>query len=55
MLVKMFTAWLDRRMVRAWFPVSTGDMAYSLRSWKVNDDIAVRLFDQRASSSMEIA
>jgi WD40 repeat protein len=44
----------------AWSPdgsrlVSTGDMAYSLRRWKVNDDIAVRLFDQRASSSMEVA
>jgi WD40 repeat protein len=43
----------------AWSPdgsrlVSTGDMAYSLRRWKVSDDQAVRLFDQRASSSMEV-
>ena len=30
-------------------------MAYSLRRWKVSDDAAVRLFDQRASSSMEVA
>lgn len=43
----------------AWSPdgsrlVSTGDMAYSLRRWKVSNDEAVRLFDRRASSPMEV-
>lgn len=44
----------------AWSPdgsrlVSTGDMAYSVRRWKVNNDQAVRLFDQRASNPMHVA
>jgi WD40 repeat protein len=44
----------------AWSPdgsrlVSTGDMAYSLRRWKLGNGDSVRLFDQRASSSMEVA
>ena len=43
----------------AWSPdgsrlVSTGDMAYSVRRWKLSDDKGVRLFDQRASNPMEV-
>lgn len=44
----------------AWSPdgtrlVSTGDMAYSVRRWKVSNGEAVRLFDKRASNPMEVA
>lgn len=35
--------------------ISTGDMAYSLRRWKVSDGQAVRLFDPRVSNPMEVA
>lgn len=35
--------------------VSTGDMAYSVRRWKVGNADAVRLFDRRASNPMEVA
>jgi len=35
--------------------VSTGDMAYSLRRWRVKDDVSVRLFDQRVSNPWKVA
>jgi WD40 repeat protein len=35
--------------------VSTGDMAYSLRRWKVSDDESVRLYDQRVSNPWHVA
>jgi WD40 repeat protein len=34
--------------------VATGDMAYAIRRWKVSTDESVRLFDQRASSSIAV-
>ncbi len=44
----------------AWSPdgsrlVSTGDMAYSVRRWKVSTGESVRLFDRRASNPMHVA
>lgn len=44
----------------AWSPdetrlVGTGDLAYGIRRWKVSTDESVRLFDQRAGSSMHAA
>jgi WD40 repeat protein len=35
--------------------VSTSDMAYSVRRWKVSNDQAVRLFDPRVSNPMQVA
>lgn len=35
--------------------ISTGEMAYSLRRWRLKDDEFVRLFDQRASMPMHVA
>jgi WD40 repeat protein len=35
--------------------VSTGDMAYAIRRWRISDDEAVRLFDRRVSNSMQVA
>ena len=35
--------------------VSTGDMAYSLRRWRVSDDESVRLYDQRVSNPWRVA
>lgn len=35
--------------------VSTSDLAYGIRRWKVSTDEAVRLFDGRVSSSMQVA
>ena len=35
--------------------VSTGEMAYSLRRWKVSDDETVRLYDQRISNPWHVA
>ena len=35
--------------------VSTGEMAYSLRRWKVSDDESVRLYDQRVSNPLHVA
>lgn len=34
--------------------VATGDMAYAIRRWKISTDESVRLFDQRASSSIVV-
>ncbi len=33
---------------------ATGDMAYGIRRWKVSTDESVRLFDQRASTSIAV-
>ena len=35
--------------------ISTGEMAYSLRRWKVSDDESVRLFDQRVGNPLHVA
>ena len=35
--------------------VSTADMAYSLRRWKISDDEAVRLYDQRVGNPLHVA
>jgi WD40 repeat protein len=35
--------------------VSTGDIAYSLRRWKVSDDESVRLYDPRVSNPWHVA
>lgn len=35
--------------------ISTSDMAYGIRRWKVKNDEAVRLFDQRVSNPMQVA
>ena len=34
--------------------VATGDMAYAIRRWKISTDESVRLFNQRASTSITV-
>jgi WD40 repeat protein len=53
------TGFASSVMEAAWSPdgsrlVSTSDMAYSLRRWKVSTGEAVRLFDQRVSNPWHV-
>jgi WD40 repeat protein len=58
-LLSQQTGFASSVMQASWSPdgsrlVSTSDMAYSLRRWKVGTDDAVRLFDQRVSNPWHV-
>ncbi len=58
-LLSQQTGFASSVMEAAWSPdgsrlVSTSDMAYSLRRWKVDTGEAVRLFDQRVSNPWHV-